>query len=707
LGRPKITMHKEKKLKLKSGLKLTKFEYFSRILTWLERYFSAGYLVNCKRILQKMFRILETRGKAEGIKYAKQTRLGLLKALEGHSKKELCTKIRNGIKFPKDLRFLKLVQSERFYPVIRLVLSTLSVFRFLKGDGKPSFSTIEQGPSLARIPTDLLEYILPFFRSMGYRPLGLRSRKLDFKKFRMTVKAGPKGHALWTSYLDLLHMPDSLRESIGVVGGKKLREYMSTYLDLIPSIADYLTNVLECTSMSFRRLSIIQDKEGKNREIAILDYYSQAALQPLHDYLFKLLKRIPQDSTFDQSGNLEKLVPSDGSSYHSIDLSSATDRFPIAVQFALIETLFGTEYAVHWQNMMVGYPFDFGERKVIYARGNPMGAYSSWSAFVLAHHFLVFIACKQGGVDWKGCPYILLGDDIVIANDLVAENYKSLLQRLDIPFSKEKSHRSPYLFEFAKRFVHDGTEISPFPLAGLYENRNNWLLAVGTIFEEIHRKRWNPVHDILQLSVGYLQAIGYNRKFISRHSMNLELILLIRHSFAGRRPMAPVLHRAAFLMHGQEFYDLITWFPAEFIEPQVMIKSFQKLFRKSVDRMISKCERTQLGTLPREIIDILFNECLDAEDPFLLIESCPIFQTFQEIEQTFVDLRKGKMNDDALIRKDYRHFLMEVSIPTSDLSFYLRRKDAVQLVTSQLVDQILVTLEEGRKNPQLFHPFCY
>lgn len=707
MGRPKITMHKEKKQKLKSGLKLTKFEYFSRILTWLERYFSAGYLVNCKRILQKMFRILETRGKAEGIRYAKQTRLGLLKALEGVSKKELCTEIRNGLKFPKDLRFLKTVQSDRFYPVTRLVLSTLSVFRFLKGDGKPSFLTIEQGPSLARIPTFLQEYILPFFRSMGYRPLGLRSRKLDFKKYRMTVKAGPKGHALWTSYLDLLHMPKSLYEAIGVVGGKKLREDMSTYLGLIPSILDYMGSVLETSSTSFRRLSIIQDKEGKNREIAIMDYYSQAALQPLHNYLFKLIKRIPQDSTFDQSGNLETLVPTPGSSFHSIDLSSATDRFPIAVQSALIETLFGKEYADHWAHIMVGFPFDYGERKITYARGNPMGAYSSWSSFVLAHHFLVFVACKQANIDWNRCPYILLGDDIVIANDKVAGNYKVLLQRLDIPYSKEKSHQSPYLFEFAKRFVHDGTEISPFPLAGLYENRNNWLLAVGTIFEEIHRKRWNPIHDILQVSVGYLQAIGYNKKFISRHSLKLEIILLIRDSFAGRRPMAPVLHRAAFLMHGQEFYDLVTWFPAEFLEPQVMIKSFQKLFRTSVDRMISKCEQTQLGVIPRELIDILFNECLDAEDPFLLIESCPIVQTFQDIDMTYADLRKGKMDDNALIRKDYRHFLMEVSIPTSDLSFYLRRKDAVQLVTSRLVDQILVTLEEGRENPQLFHPFCY
>jgi len=43
---------------------------------------------------------------------------------------------------------------------------------------------------------------------------------------------------------------------------------------------------------------------------------------------------------------------------------------------------------------MVGYPFLVKGKEVRYATGNPMGALSSWATFALAHHFVVFCACK-------------------------------------------------------------------------------------------------------------------------------------------------------------------------------------------------------------------------------------------------------------------------------------------------------------------------
>jgi hypothetical protein len=52
-----------------------------------------------------------------------------------------------------------------------------------------------------------------------------------------------------------------------------------------------------------------------------------------------------------------------------------------------------------------------------------MGAYTSWASFALAHHFLVYSCCKEAGVAWRKCAYALLGDDIVIADEKVAEIY--------------------------------------------------------------------------------------------------------------------------------------------------------------------------------------------------------------------------------------------------------------------------------------------
>lgn len=49
-----------------------------------------------------------------------------------------------------------------------------------------------------------------------------------------------------------------------------------------------------------RKLVYFPDKEGKTRTVAILDYFSQTVLKPLHSYLFNILKGIKQDRTFSQ-----------------------------------------------------------------------------------------------------------------------------------------------------------------------------------------------------------------------------------------------------------------------------------------------------------------------------------------------------------------------------------------------------------------------
>lgn len=56
-----------------------------------------------------------------------------------------------------------------------------------------------------------------------------------------------------------------------------------------------------------RRLVCFPDKEGKTRIIAILDYFSQTVLKGLHSYLYRALRKIPQDVTFDQ-GAFKSLI---------------------------------------------------------------------------------------------------------------------------------------------------------------------------------------------------------------------------------------------------------------------------------------------------------------------------------------------------------------------------------------------------------------
>lgn len=334
-----------------------------------------------------------------------------------------------------------------------------------------------------------------------------------------------------------------------------------------------------------------------------------------------------------------------------------------------------------------------------------MGAYSSWSAFTLAHHFLMFLACEKAGFRWKDGPYMMLGDDIVIADDEIAEHYKGLLREFDIPFSEEKSHQSFFLFEFAKRFVHEGTEISPFPLVGLYENRNNWLLAIGTIFEEAHRKRWIHRVDVFQTCTGYLRAIGFGKEFILRQSENLQVTLALRNSFAQTQPMAEAILLAAFLRNGKEFVDDMRYLSPGFIESKVLLSAFTTIFKESFERITSVKNGKPLGQVAEDLTCFATSLFGMVDDPFLLIRSCPVLQVYGEVEEIYLQLLKDPLDMDASRKRDYKHLFMTISIPTGDESFYMRRKDVLQLATSRLAGEILSMMDEAREEPAIIFPY--
>jgi len=176
--------------------------------------------------------------------------------------------------------------------------------------------------------------------------IGKVPKALRFKEFHMSSKSGPNGHALWTSYMDIMSLTPEQWNAIKATAGEKLVDLMSRFSSLylrIPLFFD--SRATRKGSLVSRRLAKIQDKEGKIREVAIGDYYTQAALLPLHNYLSKVLSRIRQDCTSDQTKLFYTLENSIGSSYHSIDLKAFTDRFPIVINQRILSIWFGSEYA--------------------------------------------------------------------------------------------------------------------------------------------------------------------------------------------------------------------------------------------------------------------------------------------------------------------------------------------------------------------------
>jgi len=104
--------------------------------------------------------------------------------------------------------------------------------------------------------------------------------------------------------LKLLLNHSSLLEAIRNLGGPKLTRRIDLLIKAFPLLP---IGLFPKVGTTLRRLSYFGDKEMKVRVVAILDYWSQTALRSLHLYIFKVLKKIPQDCTFNQGSFTDKV----------------------------------------------------------------------------------------------------------------------------------------------------------------------------------------------------------------------------------------------------------------------------------------------------------------------------------------------------------------------------------------------------------------
>jgi hypothetical protein len=139
----------------------------------------------------------------------------------------------------------------------------------------------------------------------------------------------------------------------------KLREEMEVVskLHICKSIA--LTGISQYTPI-LGKLSLKTEAAGKIRVFAIVDVWTQSILEPIHEYIYSILRNIPQDGTFDQSRPLTTLRGKiDGKSKtYSYDLSAATDRLPLALQVQVLASfLVNEEVARAWGVLLSGRDF--------------------------------------------------------------------------------------------------------------------------------------------------------------------------------------------------------------------------------------------------------------------------------------------------------------------------------------------------------------
>jgi hypothetical protein len=163
----------------------------------------------------------------------------------------------------------------------------------------PNISDIRDLPKVNRLMKPIWAW--HFWKDLGYSPSlqPRRPRVLDFRKYHLSTKTGPNGPALISSIADLslIRLNKRLLDSICELGGKLLTHRITGLVERLDFVKSCHPKYPE---YRLRKLSYFPDKEEKVRVVAILDYFSQAALYPFHLWLYRVLRRIPQDCTFNQ-----------------------------------------------------------------------------------------------------------------------------------------------------------------------------------------------------------------------------------------------------------------------------------------------------------------------------------------------------------------------------------------------------------------------
>lgn len=252
---------------------------------------------------------------------------------------------------------------------------------------------------------------------------------------------------------------------------------------------DYLQSLKDGTEAPqfLGKLGFKKEPAGKIRVFAMVDCWTQWLFYPLHKFIQDLLRRLDTDATFDQVGKLEAKLREMQEKWNkpkafSFDLSSATDRLPVLLQVYILAPLLGLKSAIAWANVLITRKYYISKenaemydiennRPLAYAVGQPMGALSSWVMLALTHHIIVqwaaYSAKDRRLRGWIFKDYIVLGDDIVLFDPVVANRYYYIMTKLlgvEIGLAKSVVSKGAWTLEFAKKYYLDGLKANMLPL---------------------------------------------------------------------------------------------------------------------------------------------------------------------------------------------------------------------------------------------------
>jgi hypothetical protein len=188
----------------------------------------------------------------------------------------------------------------------------------------------------------------------------------------------------------------------------------------------------------------------------------QIMLDPLQNVIMNYLRRIGNDYTYDQKAGaqrIQRLMQSQGTYFAAYDLSNATDRLPLQNQLDVLYYTFPNfhQFIDLFSDLSKNGIWDTRRKMdiplVSWRVGQPLGLGPSFGSFALYHHSIIRTCAHLAGVTVDDDLYMIVGDDVVITNKLVAARYEQAIEELGVSISKSKSIISSRVTEFVGHLI--------------------------------------------------------------------------------------------------------------------------------------------------------------------------------------------------------------------------------------------------------------
>jgi hypothetical protein len=364
---------------------------------------------------------------------------------------------------------------------------------------KKSIGSIESTDTLSQSRNDYLQnlgtriavkHIGPRKLNWRFYPASLNTGKPVVLPSWLSTGVSVKGHS---ENNDKGHPGDWMKE-----------KYIESFLDglSVPFVAQYLERKAEMPSAmalppvwddrvaaSPGDIHVIQERGYKARVIAMPRASIQVALYPLHQLLNQILMNLETDCTHNQEdgARFAQKALQQRKTVYSVDLSGATDNFPIAVQIGVLKGL-GLDLEANLFNNLSKSEWKLskplqevtGKEYVTYTKGQHQGMYGSFALFSLTHNLVLTEMCQKLGIEPIE-SFRILGDDVIISDAALHKEYRDFLSYGKSPVSEDKCLTSSTHAEFAGFLITKDQYFKPakVPNGNQMNGFMNYISVVG------------------------------------------------------------------------------------------------------------------------------------------------------------------------------------------------------------------------------------